>query len=724
MGWFDEQIRERIKKDNEMFADAHSRMESIANHKKTHIAFQADKKLVEKAVGDILNYYHVKVGELPGNVKELEDILEYLFRPAGIMRREVTLGREWYKDAAGAMLGTKKKGGLVALIPDRAGGYYYNDYEIGKKVRINKQTAADIENKAICFYTSLPAGKVSEKEFLRFIIRMLRGRDYLTALVMTLVVTVIGMVTPGINRYLFGEVLESGNYKQLTGAILTLAFASLSACLFRLVRDIWTAGTGIRIGLAVESSVMMRILSLPADFFKRFSPGELVGRVGISGELCSLLFDAILSAGLTAVFSLIYIGQITAYAPKLAVTAILVPSAILAVSLITAKLQFGMLKEYNEKSGKENGFVYALIGGMTKIKNGGAEKRVFAKWADKYADAAEHIYEPPVLVKLHPVCVTAISLAGIMAIYYKALSGNVAVADYMAFYSAYGIVMGAFISMSEIILKTATIRAGMYALGPILETEPEISSKKQVVTRISGGIELNNVSFRYQESMPNILDNVSLKIRPGQYVAVVGKTGCGKSTLLRLLLGFERPDKGAIYYDGRDISSMDLKSLRKKIGVVLQNGKLFPGDIYSNITISAPELSVEQAWEAAEMAGLAEDIRNMPMGMSTIVSEGGSRISGGQKQRLLIARAVAGKPRILMFDEATSALDNITQKIVSDSLSALKCTRIVIAHRLSTIKQCDRILVLDNGKIVEDGTYEELIEKNGVFSELVERQKM
>ena len=224
--------------------------------------------------------------------------------------------------------------------------------------------------------------------------------------------------------------------------------------------------------------------------------------------------------------------------------------------------------------------------------------------------------------------------------------------------------------------------------------------------------------------MPLVIDDLSLKIRAGQYVAIVGKTGCGKSTLLRLLLGFERPQKGAIYYDGKDLNSIDLKSLRRKMGVVMQNGKLFQGDVYSNIVISAPWLTQKEAWEAAELAGIAEDIRHMPMGMNTLISEGTGGISGGQRQRLMIARAIAPKPKILMFDEATSALDNLTQKKVSESLDTLKCTRIVIAHRLSTIRQCDRIIVLDKGKIIEDGNYQELIDKGGYFARLVERQRL
>ena len=224
--------------------------------------------------------------------------------------------------------------------------------------------------------------------------------------------------------------------------------------------------------------------------------------------------------------------------------------------------------------------------------------------------------------------------------------------------------------------------------------------------------------------MPYVIDDLSLKIRPGQYLAIVGATGCGKSTLMRLMLGFETPQKGVVYYDNHDLQQVDLKSLRRNIGTVMQAGKLFSGDIYSNIVISAPQLSLDEAWKAAEMAGIADDIRAMPMQMHTLISEGSGGISGGQRQRLMISRAIAPKPKILMFDEATSALDNVTQQIVSESLDKLKCTRIVIAHRLSTIRQCDRIIVLDKGKIVEDGTYDELIANKGFFSELIERQRV
>ena len=317
-----------------------------------------------------------------------------------------------------------------------------------------------------------------------------------------------------------------------------------------------------------------------------------------------------------------------------------------------------------------------------------------------------------------------IPLLGTVALYYFAVQSEVGPSDYLAFSAAYGVVSGAFTAFAGIVTSTAQIQPILEMAEPILKTEPEMAEEKEIVTRLSGAIELSSVSFRYQENTPYIIDNLNLKIKPGEYVAIVGRSGCGKSTLMRLLLGFETPEKGAIYYDRKDMRSLDLQSLRRKMGVVTQDGSLFLGDIFSNITVSAPNLTIDEAWEAAELAGIADDIRAMPMGMHTVIGEGQGGISGGQKQRIMIARAIAPKPKILLLDEATSALDNKTQKQVSDALDNLNCTRIVIAHRLSTIQNCDRILVLDGGKIVEEGSYDALIQKGGVFAELVERQRI
>ena len=393
-------------------------------------------------------------------------------------------------------------------------------------------------------------------------------------------------------------------------------------------------------------------------------------------------------------------------------------------SVLTTLVKEKYSEEEMQVDAKESGMEYALISGVQKIRLSGAEKRMFARWAKNYAKRSKLTYQPSKFLTLNSVISLVISLVGMIVMYRMALLSGISVGDYAAFNEAYGLVSGAFSSFAGMALVFADIKPVLKMAKPILDAEPEVAEGKQVVTKLNGAIEINNVSFRYRDDMPNVIDNLSLKIKSGQYLAIVGTTGCGKSTLVRLMLGFEKPQKGAVFYDGKDLNTLDLKSLHRKIGTVMQDGKLFQGDIFSNITISAPWLTMDDAWEAAEYAGIADDIRNMPMGMFTMISEGSGGISGGQKQRLMIARAVAPKPKILIFDEATSALDNLTQKKVSDFLDELKCTRIVIAHRLSTIRHCDRIIVLDKGHIIEDGPYDELVAQNGFFEELVKRQQL
>lgn len=725
MGWFDEQIRQRKQNDDDVFADSFVNMAAAVLGSKVTGSLSDGSAAAKSAIDEILKYYHVKSREVPDNIKDTNEQLEYLMRPYGIMRRTVRLEKGWYRDAVGAMLGVMKESGrVVALIPAGFSGYCYIDPDSGKKIKINRRNQRLFDSEAIAFYKPFPLKKIGLGSVAKYIAETLSAADFALIALATLALSLIGVLSPKLNNILFAAVLPSGSVRLLLSIAVFTVSVSVSSLLISATKEMITARINTKMSVSVQAAAMMRIMSLPADFFKGYGSGDLSSRAAHISSLCNMLVSAVLTTGLTSAFSLIYISQIFIYAPVLVVPAIAVILATVAFSLISSFAQMRISKKQMELSAKESGMSYALISGIQKIKLAGAEKRAFARWGNLYAQNAKLTYNPPAFIKLNSVISLAISLIGNIVMYAAAVKSGVSVADYYAFGTAYGMVSGAFMSLAGMALTVAQIKPILETVQPFFNTVPEISEGKEVITRLSGGIELTNVSFRYNENMPLILDNMSLKIRPGQYVAIVGKTGCGKSTLMRLLLGFEKPQKGAVYYDGRDIERIDLKSLRRRIGVVMQNGKLFSGDIYSNIVISAPWLTQSDAWNAAEKAGIAEDIRRMPMGMNTIISEGSGGISGGQRQRLMIARAIAPKPKILMLDEATSALDNLTQKRVSESLDSLKCTRIVIAHRLSTIKQCDRILVLDGGKITEDGTYDELIAQNGVFAELVERQRL
>ncbi|MBQ9042190.1 MAG: ATP-binding cassette domain-containing protein [Eggerthellaceae bacterium] len=724
MGLFDEQIRQRKHGDQSLFEDSILRMASAVVGREAAGSLASGRVVTKEAVDDILKFYRINPVDIPADVADPDEQLEYALRPHGIMHRMVALSDRWYKDAFGPMIAYRASDGApVPVFPKAYRGYWFRD-EAGRKVSVNASNARDFAAQARCFYRPLPLGKIGVPDLLRYMKQCLNAADVALLVGITLLVTLTGMLVPPIVKVLTGYVADTGSYAVLWSTAAFLLCAAVSRQLVTASREIAVNRILTKASLSVASAFMMRILSLPATFFRDYSAGELASRSMAAKSLVELIVSNVFSLGTTALFSLLYVTQVGQFAPALMWPAVGIIAATVAVALATTIAQMRVTRRQMQFAAKENGKSFAMIHGVQKIKLAGAEKRAFAQWARSYTRSAELQYNPPLFLKLSSAINTAVTMAGAIWLYYLAATSGVTPSDYIAFFTAYGMVLGAFASLAGVVKASAQIRPYLDMLEPILNAEPEVAEDKEILTGLFGSIELEDVRFRYDESAPYVIDGMDLSIRPGQYVAIVGKSGCGKSTLVRLLLGFEKPEKGAVYYDGKDISGVDLRSLRRRIGVVTQDGSLFAEDIFSNITISAPHLSLDDAWEAAEIAGIADDIRAMPMGMQTMISEGAGGISGGQKQRLMIARAVAPKPRVLIFDEATSALDNKTQKQVSESLDALKCTRIVIAHRLSTIKNCDRILYLDGGRIVEDGSYDELIERGGLFAELVERQRL
>ena len=725
MGWFTEQIRQRTENDQNVLEDSFFRMASVVMDKWDANRLEDERLIAKEAIDDILKFYHQKPVEIPDTIRDVNDQLEYVLRPTGLMTREVELEEGWQNDAYGPMLGYLKEAGTaVALLPGTIYGYYYKDPATGKKTRVTRKTAKLFSREALCFYQPLPMKKLGIPDLLKYMKNSITHGDLVVIVLATLAVQLVGMIEPRVYSLVTGKILEGHNMNLMAGVGVFLLTSAFAAQLIGLVRSLLMQRINTKTSQAVQASVMMRILSLPVSFFRRYSSGELSSRAGSVNSLCSMMLNNILSIGLSSLLSLLYVAQIFSFAPALVWPSLLIILATVVMSLAVSFVQIGISRKRMKLSAEEQGMSYAVMNGIQKIRLSGSEKRVFARWGRLYAKGAQLEYNPPLFLKINTVITTAISLIGTIVLYYLAIQTNVGVSQYYAFTAAYGRVMGAFSALAGIAVSVASIRPVLEMAEPILKAEPEVAADKQPVDRVTGHIEMSHVSFRYEENTPYVLNDLSLDIKAGEYVAIVGRTGCGKSTLVRLLLGFEKPEKGGIFYDRHDLNSIDPRSLRKHIGVVIQNGQLFQGDIFSNITISAPDLTLDEAWEAAEMAGIAQDIRDMPMGMQTLISEGQGGISGGQKQRLMIARAVAPKPSILIFDEATSALDNKTQKQVSGALDKLNCTRIVIAHRLSTIRNCDRILVMDKGTIIEEGTYDDLIAQNGHFAELVARQRL
>ncbi len=724
MGWFENQIQDRRDADQQLLEDSFLRIASVIMGEESAERIADDRIITKNAIDEILKYYHYKSSDLPENIQDPNEQLDYCLRPHGMMYRSIELKKGWYKDAYGPVLAFYKEGGNpVALLPGAVYGYYFKD-NAGKSIHLNGETEKLFDTDAICFYRPLPLRKIGIPDLLLYMKRCVSTSDMIMIVFAAISVSGVGLLIPRLTKALSGPVLASGQSRALIGIAISLVCISLSTQLFSSVNAMVSSRLESKTSLGVQASMMMRLMSLPASFFRQYSPGELKSRSMSVNMLCSMLLGMVMTTGLTSLTSLLYVTQIFRFAPMLVIPSLIIVLVTVGFSIVTTFVQADINRRKMEHSAKESGMSYSMISGIQKIKLAGAEKRIFARWLGLYAEGAELTYNTPMFLRANYAISSGISVFSSVILYYLAIKGGLNPSSYFAFTAAYGSLMGAFSTLAGTAMTAAQIRPILEMAEPFLKAEPEIQEKKEIVTNLNGAVELSHVSFRYDEDSPYILNDLSLKIKPGEYVAIVGRTGCGKSTLMRLLLGFEKPEKGAVYYDGKDIERLDLGSLRRRIGTVMQQSGLFQGDIYSNIVLTSPGLPVEEAWDAAEKAGIADDIRAMPMGMYTMVSEGGGGISGGQKQRLMIARAIAPKPKILFFDEATSALDNKTQKQVSEALDAMGCTRVVIAHRLSTIRHCDRILVLEGGRIIEDGSYDELLEKGGYFADLVSRQRV
>lgn len=723
--WMKSQIEMRSKLDGEMAERAYAELAASVSgfgampHITVDNIAQSDG-----AVKACLAHIGVEAGEVPPSIDDPDERIEWLCRPTGTMRRGVRLEGDWWKKAFGAMVGCLDTGEAVPLLPTGIHGYSYLEPGTNRKVKVNASTAGHIRPDAVLFYRPLPAKPLKAADLATFIIHVFDRNDYLLVLAAAAAAALIGLALPWANQVAFGVVAPSGQAALILPIAVLLLGVVVSTALINACRNLVMARVSVKLDVTAEAATFARIMALPTSFFKQYSSGNLANRVTTVTTLVQQLSTIILGSALTAALSIVYVMQIGAFAPLLVVPALTVALVQVVFMVMATLVTMRYERETMEANAKLSGEVTALLNGIQKIKLAGAEKRAFAKWAHSYADYARPAYNRPVLVRALPAFVVLVGVLGGIAIYYVAGINGISVANYMAFNAAFGQVTAAFVSLAEIAGQFAQIRPMFGMVAPVLEATPEIAEGKPSVESLGGGIEVSDVSFRYGEDQPYILEDLSFRINPGEYVALVGKSGCGKSTIVRLLLGFEKPERGAVLYGQYDVQRVDLRSLRRHIGVVMQDGRLFMGDIASNITISAPTATLDDAWRAAELAGLADDIRKMPMGMQTFVTEGSGGVSGGQRQRIMIARAVCGDRRILIFDEATSALDNVTQKHVSDSLDSLNCTRIVVAHRLSTVKHCDRILVVDGGKIAEEGTYDELIAKNGLFAELVARQRL
>lgn len=661
---------------------------------------------------------------------QYKDPIAALARASRVRTRRVALRAGWWRHDNGpllARLGERKR--AVALLPLPRGGYELVDPFARTQTRVDAAVADTLGPFAHSMYRPFAPESITGRDLLRFGMYGC-GRDALSVLAVGLAMAALGLITPIATAALFNTIIPGAERGQLVQLTLVLMLAAVATAVFHMVRGMALLRIESKGGSALQSAVWDRLLALPLPFFRDYTAGELAVRAMAIEEMRVILSGAAVTVLLGSLFSLANFGLLFYYDTSLAKIAALLIAVATVASVVIALLQLKSQRAILGLRSRTSGLVLQLLSGIGKLKIAGREVHGFGLWAGMFSEQRGRQFRNRTLGNVLAVFNAAFPVVATLTLF--ALAGPrvgstapgvvpIEMGDLLGFLAAFNMALSATLSSSGALLGALSTIPLYEHIKPILQTPPEVHGGKHDPGEMSGAVELQHVTFRYHADGAPVLRDLSLRIRPGEFVALVGPSGSGKSTALRLLLGFESPDSGSVSYDEQDLTGLDLQAVRRQIGVVVQNAKLMAGDIFTNI-VGSSTATLEEAWEAARMAGLDEDIREMPMGMHTVISDGGGTLSGGQRQRLMIARALVRRPRLLYFDEATSALDNRTQEIVTRSLDRLKVTRIVVAHRLSTIRNADRIYVIMAGSVVEAGTYDELFARGGTFTKLAQRQ--
>ena len=710
-----DKLKERSQGNLKALEDARSSLRSMIGPVGSNDSSAASRMAVQKVI-DYLRL-NILVSDDCSTVEGTETFMS----DNGIPYLHYKLEGRWWKTASGPLLCTNGSGALTALIPT-AFGYRFFDENSGRNRKVNARNASQFGPDAICVIKPLPARKLSVKDLYRFIIGSVPVANRIAVVIFCVLATLLNMLIPVANKILFNQVIPSGSVKEILPICALLLGAGYSNVLYSICNNVVLLRAKDKVNACVQPALMSRLLYLPSKFFKTFSSGDLSMRVLSVSEAYQLLTAQILTIFMGSIFAIMYVIIAFVYAKQM----IWVVSFVVVFAFVLSYFETkASVNEYNRKlpvSVQTHNFSQSAIAGIQKIKNNRAEARVFAQWASRFSRSEVKAADSSFFLKYKKGFGTAVLVIGPLLAYITALSTEIALSDYIAFMSAFGIMLNSIDNGRRTLDTIARISPRMNLLKPILEAEPEIRDSENNVEMINGSIDINHVSFFYDEKSPKTLDDVSLHIPSGQSVGLVGSSGCGKSTLMRIMMGFEKPQSGSVFYGQYNICDVNIAKLRQFVGYCPQNLQIFPGTIEDNIRMGYVNYSEEDVWAAAKAACIDEDIRRMPEKMQTVLGEGGSGLSGGQCQRLLLARALLNKPKVLFLDEATSALDNITQKCVSDNIDKLGCTRIMIAHRLSTVMNCDRIIAIDKGKVVEDGSPEELLKRKGFFYQLSIRQ--
>ncbi|MFF4345748.1 NHLP bacteriocin export ABC transporter permease/ATPase subunit [Streptomyces sp. NPDC001530] len=658
-----------------------------------------------------------------GTESDRLDPVERIALASRVRTRAVRLDGRWWRDNIGPLIGHRAVSGAPVALLWRRGGYVALQPSSGRETPIEKANAAEFEPRAVMFYRPLPERKLSPLRLLRFCLRG-TGGDLRNLAISGLVTVAIGALVPIATGKVLGEYVPKAQHGLIVQVCLALMITSVVSAAFTLLQNLTMLRMEGRIEATLQPAVWDRLLRLPTKFFTSRSTGELASAaMGISAirRLLAGVGPTVAQAGTVGAMNL---GLVLWYSVPMALAAIGMLVVIAAVFLGLGLWQVRWQRRLVVLSNKLNNQAFQTLRGLPKLRVAAAENYAYAAWASEFARSRE-LQQKVGRIKNLTTVLGAVYLPLCSLLTFMLLAGpargSLSAADFLTFNTAMTMLLTSVTQITGAFVSAAAALPMFEEIKPVLDATPEVRVASTRPGVLSGGIEARRLSFRYADDGPLVLDDVSFDIRPGEFVAIVGPSGCGKSTLLRLLIGFDKPVSGSVLYDGQDLAALDQSAVRRQCGVVLQHAQPFTGSILDCICGTEP-YTPEEAMAAAEMAGLAEDIKRMPMGLHTIVSGSGA-ISGGQRQRLMIAAALIRRPRILFFDEATSALDNETQRTVIESTRALNATRVVIAHRLSTVMDADRVIVMEDGRVAQQGPPAQLLaDTGGRLHELVRRQ--
>ncbi|NMG05530.1 NHLP bacteriocin export ABC transporter permease/ATPase subunit [Brasilonema sp. UFV-L1] len=665
------------------------------------------------------------------DLSRVSDPLDAIARASRFRTRRVLLVGDWWREEHGPLLAyTNSDKSPVALLPQKGDRYVLFDPSSRTRTLVNRAVAQTLWLEAQMFYRPLPLHLRNSLALFEFGTRGNR-KELVGVVLLGILGTLLGMVTPQATAMLVNDAIPDSNRVQLLQIGLALFAAAIGQAAFQMAQGILTLRVENSADAALQPAIWDRLLTLKPAFFRSYSSGDLLTRLLAVSQIRAKLSGATQRTLLSAVFSLLNLALMFVYSVQLALVGFGITLIAVIVTVISSILLVGKNRKQEAADGEINGLTVELINGVSKLRVAAAEGRAFAAWAKKYSQRTKLKAGIKRIDDSVSVFNEALPLISSILLYWFAIlfiqmaqaKGGIGLnmGTFLAFNSAFGTFISGVTDLSNTLTDVLGIVPLWERAKPIATGMPETDPSSADPGRLTGRIVLDHITFRYREDGPLILDDVTIYADPGEFVAIVGPSGSGKSTVFRLLLGFETPLSGTVYYDGQDLAGLDVQAVRRQLGVVLQNGRINSGSMFDNLTCGAL-VTMDEAWEAARMSGFAADIEQMPMGMHTVISEGGTNLSGGQRQRLLIARSILLKPKIILMDEATSALDNRTQAIVTESLDKLNATRIVIAHRLSTIRNADRIYVVEAGRLVEVGSYAELVKQGGLFARLVARQ--